>query len=190
MDPLSAIGVASSVVGVASFGLQLSQVLYQFTSQALSARQSLQDILSGIHATTCALDQVQGILAEECENLKEKGRAVFFSAKAIDDVKGTADKCLLIFWRIEATITSKAGSKFEDELIRRLNTFNQELGTNKCPSPIKVDNALDSLTTWGRLRWPLIAPKLESYNSQLQRLQMNLVLMFSVVSLHAHRMRP
>jgi hypothetical protein len=190
MDPLSALGAAGSVVGVASFGVQLAQVLYQFTSQALSAKQSLQSILGGIHATTCALNQVHGILAEECENLERKGRAILFSAKAIDDVKGAADKCLLIFWRIEATITSKSGSKLEEELIKRLNAFNQELGTKKGPSPIRVDSALISLTTWGRLRWPLIAPKLDSYNSQLQLLQMNLVLMFSVVSLHAHRMKP
>jgi hypothetical protein len=190
MDPLSAIGAASSVIGVASFGVQLSQVLYQFTSQAISAKQSLQTILSGIHATTCALNQVHGTLAEECDNLKQKGRAILFSAKAIDDVKGTADKCLLIFWRIEATITSKSGSKLEEELVRRLIAFNHELITKKCHDPIKVDSALVSLTTWGRLRWPLIAPKLDNYNSQLQLLQMNLVLMFSVVSLHAHRLRP
>jgi hypothetical protein len=114
MDPITALGAASSVIGIASFGIQLSQILYQFTTQALSAKESLQTILSGIHATTCALNQVHGILAEECENLERKGRAMFFSAKAIDDVKGTADKCLVIFWRIEATITSKTGSKFEE----------------------------------------------------------------------------
>lgn len=189
MDSLSALGVASSVVGVASFGIQLSQVLYQFTTQALSAKESLQSILSGIHATTCALNQVHGILAE-CANLERTGRAIFFSAKAIDDVKGTADKCLLIFWRIEATITNKTGSKFEEELIKRLNSFNKELITKKHPNPIKVDTTLISLSTWGRLRWPYIAPKLDNYNSQLHRLQMNLVLMFSVISLGAHRMRP
>jgi hypothetical protein len=190
MDPLSALGAAGSVVGVASFGLQLSQVLYKFTSQAWSAGDSLRSLLGVIHATTCALDQVRGILAEECENLERKGRPVFFSTKAIDDVKSTADKCLLIFWRIEATITKNSGSKLEEELIKRLNTFNQQLATKKSPDPIPVDTNLISLTIWGRLRWPYIAPKLDNYTSQLQLLQMNLVLMFSVISLHAHRMRP
>ena len=190
MDSLNALSAAGSVVRVAGFGLQLSQVLYQFTSQAWSAKDSLHSLLGGIHATTCALNQVHGILADECENLERKGRAVFFSTKAIDNVKSTADKCLLIFWRIEATITSKSGSKLEEELIKRLNTFNQQLTTKKSPDPIPVDTTLISLTTWGRLRWPYIAPKLDNYTSQLQLLQMNLVLMFSVISLHAHRMRP
>jgi hypothetical protein len=100
MDPLSAIGAASSVVGVASFGIQLSQAFYQFTSQALSAKESLQTILSGVHETACALNQVHGILVEECEYRERKGRAILFSAKAIEDVRGTADKCLFIFWLI------------------------------------------------------------------------------------------
>jgi hypothetical protein len=190
MDLRSALGATSSVVGVANFALQLSQVLCKYTSQALSARQSLESIVSGIISTHGALDQVHGILEEECENLKRNGRTIFFSAKAIDNVKGTADKCLLIFWRIEGTITNKSGSKFEDELIERLNTFNQELSKTKCLKQITVDNALGSMTTRKRLRWPTIISKLDSYHNQLQLLQMNLVLMFSVVNLHAHYLRP
>jgi ABC-type multidrug transport system fused ATPase/permease subunit len=190
MDRLSGIGAASSVIGIASFGIQLAQVLYRFTDQALSAEESLHSIWSGIHATTSALNQVHEILAEECEHVERHGRAIFFSAKAINDVKGTADRCLLIFWRIEATITSKTGSNFEKELTKRLKTFNEELAKKKRLDPIPIDRDLISLTRWGRLRWPLIAPKLDSYNNQLQQLQMNLVLMFSVISLGAHRRRP
>jgi hypothetical protein len=191
MDPLSALTAASSVVGVASFGIELSQALYRFTSQALSYKQSLQNILSEIHATTCALNQIHGILAEECENLDRRGRAVFFSAKAIDDLKEAADKCLSIFWRIEGTFTNKFDPNFEDELINRFNTLNQELSAKKCPSPIEVNPSLVSLATCGRrLRWPFIASRLDTYSSQLKSLQMKLALMFSVVTLHALRIRP
>jgi hypothetical protein len=191
MDPLSAIGAASSVVGVASFGIQLSQALYKFTSQALSAKESLQTILSGVHATACALNQVHGILVEECEYRERKGRAILFSAKAIEDVRGTADKCLIIFWRIEATIANKTTrSNFEEQLNERLKKFNEELSKKKHPDPLNVDTTSISLSRWERLRWPYITPKLEDYNNQLQRLQLNLVLMFSVISLGAHRMKP
>jgi hypothetical protein len=190
MDPRSALDAASSVAGVASYGLQLSQVLYQFTSQSLPAKQSLRNIVCEIHATTCALNQIHGILAKECENLERKGRAILFSTKAIDDVKSSADKCLLIYWRVEGAITSQSGSQFEDDLIKRLDSFNQELSTKKSPSPITVDDALVSLTTWRRVHWPLITPTLAIHSSQLQLLQMNLVLMFSVISLHMLRMKP
>jgi len=190
MDPISALGVAGSVVGIASFGIQLSQVLYRFTSQAVSATQSLNSILSGIHATTCALNQVHGILAEDIENLERTGRAIFFSAKAVEDVKGTADKCLILFWRIEATITNKTGSNFEDELIQRLSGFNSDVLGKKDCAPINVDATLTALSRWKQLRWPYIAPKLDDYNNQLLRLQMNLVLMFTVISLGAHRLKP
>jgi hypothetical protein len=56
MDPISALGVAGSVVGIASFGLQLSQALYQFISQTRSAKESLRSVLDGINATTTAMN--------------------------------------------------------------------------------------------------------------------------------------
>lgn len=189
MDPLSALGAAGSVVGIASFGIQLSNVLYQFTTQAYAANESLHTILGGIHATTCALDSVHGFLQEECKLLESKGYATFFSPKAISDVKCTADKCLFIFWRIEAAITNKSGTKFETELVKRLELFNEELRKEQ-RVPVQPDPELTTLSKWGRLRWPYIAPKLEQYNSQLQLLQSNLVLIFQVVSLGAHRTKP
>jgi hypothetical protein len=56
MDPISALGAAGSVVGIASFGLQLSQTLYQFISQTRSAKESLRSVLDGINATTTAMN--------------------------------------------------------------------------------------------------------------------------------------
>ncbi|KAH6691118.1 hypothetical protein BKA61DRAFT_283800, partial [Leptodontidium sp. MPI-SDFR-AT-0119] len=189
MDPISALGAAGSVVGIAGFGLQLSKVLYQFTTEALSAPESLRTILNGIRATTCALELVHDFLKEECKHLEQKGQALLFSPKAITDVKRTADGCLMIFWRIEATITCKAGPKFESILAQRLDLFNAEL-CKEDREPVVPDPELSKLTTWRRLRWGYIAPKLDQFNNQLQLLQTNLVLMFQVVSLGAHRMRP
>ncbi|KAK0108827.1 hypothetical protein ONS96_002669 [Cadophora gregata f. sp. sojae] len=190
MEPISALGAAGSVVGIASFGLQLSQVLYQFTTQALAAKESLHTILNGIDATSRALESVHGFLAEECKHLEEKGQAILFSEKAITDVKGTADKCLIIFWRIEAAITSKkTGSKFESTLIERLELFNAALCKEQL-QPVFPDPELTKLSTWGRIRWTYIAPRLDQFNSQLQLLQTNLVLMFQVISLGVHRRRP
>ncbi|KAG4432921.1 hypothetical protein IFR05_011592 [Cadophora sp. M221] len=144
MDPISALGAAGSVVGIAGFGLQLSKVLYQFTTQALSAPESLYTILSGITATTCALNLVHDFLKEECQHLEQKGQALLFSPKAITDVKRIADGCLMIFWRIEATITCKAGSKFESTLAERLDLFNVEL-SKEDRGPVVLDPELSKL---------------------------------------------
>lgn len=148
---MEALGAAGSVVGIASFGLQLCQVLYQFTSEARNANESLVAVLNGIHATTCALDQVHGFLEEEVEHLKTTRQAAFFTPKSIQAVKRTADECLIIFWRIEATIANKYHSKFEEELIVKLNNFNEKLSKQKDPPPISVDKKnLTSMSIWVR----------------------------------------
>lgn len=153
MDPVTALGAAGSVVGIASFGLQLCQALYQFTAEAKSANESLVAVLSGIQATTLALNQVHGFLKEEVEHLKTKKQATFFSPTSINAVKKTADECLVIFWKIEATIAHKSHSNIEEKLIAKLNEFNEALIKQESPPPIITDKKLTSMSIWNRLRW-------------------------------------
>jgi hypothetical protein len=189
MDPITALGAAGSVVGIASFGLQLGQVLYQFVSQVQDAKQELRLVLDGIFSTTSALNRIYELLEDECEHLKQGNQTtILFTPEALDDVKGTADKCLVIFWRIESTICNIRDS--EKELVRKLTAFNEEI-KSKNLSQIKTNLTPVSLTSlWSRIRWPLIAPRLDNYHKQLQGHQLNLVLMFNVISLAAHRRKP
>jgi hypothetical protein len=170
-------GVAGSVVRIASLSIQLCKALYQFTSETRTANESLVAVRNGIHATTCALDQVHGFLEEEVNHMKTKSQATFFTSKSIQAVKRTADECLIIFWRIEATVTNKSRSK--QDLIVKLDIFNEKL-KEKEPPPLTVDKNLTSMSIWDRLRWPLITYKLEQFNSQIQSRQANLVLIFSL----------
>lgn len=191
MDPITALGAAGSVVGIASFGLQLGQVLYQFVSQVRGAKKELSGVLDGIHSTASALNRIHELLKDECEYLQQGNqRTILFSPEALNDVKGAADKCLVIFWRIEGTICNNCDSKFESELVRKLTAFNQEINSNN-RSPIETNVTVDSLTSvWARFRWPRIAPRLKYYHDELQGHKLSLVLMFNIISLGAHRRNP
>jgi hypothetical protein len=190
MDPITALGAAGSVVGIASFGLQLSQTLYQFISSSRGANTSVRAVMDGVNATTGAMDQVRGLLDDENERIAQDGKAVLFSVKALEDIKGIVDQCLIIFWKIEATITNKSDSKFLDQDIsRRLVIFNDEVKAKKASKLLKLDSML-VLTKMQCLRWPYVAPKLEQYGVQLNGLQVNLILMFQVVSMRAKTITP
>jgi hypothetical protein len=188
MDPISAIAAASSVVGIASFGLQLSQTLYQFISEARDAHYSIHAVVDGVNATTAAMNQVRSFLDEERDNVESGGKTVLFSDKALRDVKNALDHCLALFWRIECTLLNKPSPKqIDEEIKKRLDTFNKQIIEKKNPeTPTLNENlVLKRLRKFEYLRWPYFAPKLEHYSIQLNRLQINLILMFQVISIRA-----
>lgn len=190
MDPITILGAAGSVVGIAGFGIQLSQVLYSFVSQTRSANRTLRSLIDGINATTGAMDQVRDLLKDEKRNIEKGHPATLFSAKALDDVKGRADQCLIIFWQIEAAITKKREARnFEDELAERLDAFNQVITSTAEPKLPRLD-IHQVLSRLESLKWTYVAPKLDQYSKELDRLQLNLVLMFQVISMRARQIKP
>lgn len=184
MEPITALGAAGSVVGIASLGLQLGQVLYRFVDEARSAKPSLLLIQDSIQSTTAALNRIHELLQKECDIIANKGTTLLFSPKALDDLKDTANKCLLVFWRIEGTITNQCGTSFEEGLALRLLEFNKQVLGNSQRAVVNIDI---TWTVWRSLRWPFITVKLQEYSKQLQGLQTSLTLMVSVISLGAQR---
>lgn len=183
MDPISILGAAGSVVGVAAFGLQLAQVLDKFIEGYATANESLEAILDGIYSTRDALEHVQGFLEQEDRNVKNGRPLQLFSTKALTDISNTSDKCLKIFWRIEGTILRTSSSELETTISQRLVSFHQDIKENRKPSALQVDRKL-SLSRLQRWRWSsTIGDKLEKYCRQLHRHQTTLILMFEVVSL-------
>src|SRR3569833_935781 len=191
MDPITALGAAGTVIGIVGFGMQLSQVHYEFGSQVGSAQQSLRDVLDAIDATTRALNEIHTYLEAEEQNVKDGNHLRLFSQKSLLGVKEPADKCLVVFKRIEGTIVNTSQSKQEDALVAKLMAFNKSLQTGEKPALV-LDSKLKSLSLnfVDRLRWTYVAPKLEDYSRQLHHYQLSLVLMFSVISLGEQRMKP
>lgn len=191
MDPVSVLGAASSVVGIAAFGIQLAQVLNQFVTSTRDANQSLHDVLHSINATSLAMEQVRSLLDEDRKAVKKHQKATLFNSKALANIKGLADQCLVLFWRIEATITNKYERQrdLEDRIEEQLLAFNEDITAGKGPSTPTVNDNL-VLNRLQQLKWHFVEPKLEKYSRQLQTLQSSLVLMFQVATCGALLKKP
>lgn len=191
MDPITALGAAGSVVGIAGFGVQLAQILRKYLSQIWYAQESLEAIVEEIGLTTSTLEEIYVFLEQEVDNIKHRQSLRLFSWTSLEKVKATADKCLVIFWRVEATISGNWPAAIEDHLVKKLDEFNNKLTHYSPESPITIHSELtsDPLGLRDKLRWPNKASKLDKYCKQLQRYQDNLVLLLQVVSLGQQRLK-
>ncbi|KAI1366552.1 hypothetical protein F5Y08DRAFT_300941 [Xylaria arbuscula] len=192
MDPITALGAAGSVVGIAGFGVQLAQILRKYLSQIWYAQESLEAIVEQIGITTSALEEIYVFLEQEVANIK-RGQALYlFSGNSLEKVKETADKCLVIFWRVEATISGNWPAGIETQLVKRLVEFNNQLAHYSPETTITIELELNSdlLGLRDKLRWPNKASKLDKYCKQLQIYQDSLVLLLQIVSLGQQRLKP
>ncbi|KAI1326683.1 hypothetical protein F5Y16DRAFT_374377, partial [Xylariaceae sp. FL0255] len=189
MDPITAIGVAGSAVGIAGFGIQLCQVLGQYLSQVWSAQENLEAIVHEIDSTTSALEELYQLLSQEVDNLRLGGPLRYFSAASLIKVKATADRCLVVFWRVEATIS---GTELEGELVKKLDDFNEKLAFHTPETPIRIETELtsDHLGLLDKIKWASKASKLDKYCKQLQRHQASLTLLLHIVSIAQQRLKP
>lgn len=185
MDPITALGAAGSIVGIAAFGLQLGAYVYKVQSNLRSAKENLRNLLATIRSTASALESLYTYVKLEREGMvNRRGRLQLFSLQALIDLKDTADQCLIIFWRIEATITGNKDSASDEELARKLVQFNKLLKKDEA-AKVSLDDTIGdpSWSIFGNIRWTYIDFKLDGYSQQLHHYQGCLTLMCSVVSL-------
>ncbi|KAI0451837.1 hypothetical protein F5B21DRAFT_516479 [Xylaria acuta] len=185
MDPVTALGAAGSVVGIAGFGIQLYQILSKFVSQVRSAQEQFEEVIAEIDSTTSALEEIYFYLEQEVRNV-EAGKALeLFSESSLVKVKVTADKCLVVFWRIETAIAGSEPERFDDELANRLTSFNQKLASYCTGHTINIEPQLtsDPLRFRDKLRWAFQSSKLEKFCKELQRYQSHLGLLLQIVLL-------
>ena len=124
MDPATILGAVGSIVGIAAFSLKLAQFIDTFISDYGSAAADLTTILEGIESVHLALEQVREFLQQEEKNVRGGGAAQLFSGKALKQVRTTSDKCLKIFWRIEAVVLRR-GEVGDAECRRRLGEWHR-----------------------------------------------------------------
>ncbi|KLU85471.1 hypothetical protein MAPG_04494 [Magnaporthiopsis poae ATCC 64411] len=193
MDPITAIGAASSVIGIAAFAIELCEVIHEFSSQVHGAREGLLAVSSSIESTADSLRLIHQYLDMEAENLASDTSTRLFSNDALIFVKNNADRCLLVFWRIEAVMLNKADGASEEQLRRRLDEFNAGTGTGPGgtdKAAIEVSLVPASLPLLKRLRWPFVTARLAEYRSQLQFHQQCLSLIIMTVFIGEVRSKP
>ncbi|ESZ96445.1 hypothetical protein SBOR_3177 [Sclerotinia borealis F-4128] len=199
MDPIKILGAASSAVGIASFGIQLIQVLTKYANDASSAAQNLRATLTNIRAASNSIEQINIFLKEESERVvKQRQKATLLSIEGIRKFQQTTDDCLKIFWRVEAWVLNKDDSPdLEIKIKLRLCEYKEELRANpgKHPKLLKVDEALAKVRKFKESRLaryinPLGEHKLDRYSKELQRLQVSLNVFFSILNIRAVQNQP
>ncbi|KAI0859376.1 hypothetical protein F4860DRAFT_504780 [Xylaria cubensis] len=185
MDPLTALGAAGSAIGIASFGIELFKILRTFVSQVISAQEQLEEVIAEIKSTASALEEIYFYLEKEVHNVEAGKPLELFTESSLIKVKDTADKCLVVFWRIEIAMSGNEPDGFDDELRNRLNGFNQKLTSYCTGQIIEIELQLNSgpLRFRDKFRWALQSSKLEKFCKGLQGHRNHLVLLLQIVLL-------
>ncbi|TEY46858.1 hypothetical protein BOTCAL_0312g00150 [Botryotinia calthae] len=189
MDPITILGAASSAIGIASFGLQLVQILTKYATDAGAAAQNLKATLTNIRAASVSFEYVNHFLKQESERLK-LGQQATLNARGIRQIQGITDDCLKIFWRVEAWVLYKDDSnELELKIANRLNEYKEDVkfDPERPPQFLKVDETLAKVRklreSWfARYLSPLQTHKLLQYGRDLHELQASLNLLFTVIS--------
>lgn len=129
MDPVSALGAAGSVFGIAAFALKLHTTISKLYTQIASVPAGLVAILEELKLTAAALKHINELLETEQRQENNGKPRLLVSSSALDTIRETANKCLLVFWRIEGTITDRCNTdkQSEDQLERRLVQYKEEV---------------------------------------------------------------
>lgn len=190
MDPVTILGAASSAIGIASFGLQLVQVLTKYTTDAGAAAQNLNAALTNIRAASISIEHINHFLKEESERSKLRQRATLNTA-GIRQIQYITDECLKVFWRVEAWVLDKDDSnELELRIANRLNEYKEDLkfGIGKPSQFLKVDEALAKVrklreSRFSRYISALQPHRLDQYSRELHGLQASLSLLLIVINI-------
>ncbi|KAF7932847.1 uncharacterized protein EAE98_004146 [Botrytis deweyae] len=189
MDPVTILGAASSAIGIASFGVQLVQILTKYVTDAGAAAQNLKATLRNIDAASASFEFVNHFLKQETERLK-LGQKATLNARGIRQIQSITDDCLKVFWRVEAWVLYKDDSnELELKIANRLNEYKEDVKFDPTrPSQfLKVDETSAKVRklreSWfTRYLSPLQTHKLLQYARELHQLQASLNLLFTVIS--------
>jgi hypothetical protein len=170
MDPFTALGAASGVVGIVSFGLQLATTLQTYIETSLEADERLRAIAHDISATSSALQQLEIII-----EIDQKSKRKVFSSAGLKGVTDTADQCDAVFRKVVGLLggATKVEARNED-------------GSGGGGGEKGIDAW--RLGRMERLKWPWLEPRIERCRQELERLLLKLLVMLQVVTLGRHQM--
>ena len=190
MDPITALGAAGSVVGIADIAFKLAKSISKAYTEIASTEVVLQTIVDEVESMGAALSQISDLVHAEEQNVKDGLGFKLFTKTALFDVRKTAEKCLVVFWRIEGTILEKAETNdFEKEIeTRRIEFRRQARGKGKGTGRefVLTEGLADAATSFfRRAKWQLkgTIPKLREYCDQLRGFQLVFTVMLATISL-------
>lgn len=171
MDPISAIGVAGSVVGIVSLGFELARVLQGQIDQISTAKDRLEQFVFEIKATALALTDLQDLLLST-RNPEDR----LFNDNGYDAINLVVDRCTIVYRNV-AVLISKAGAA----CLANVDDFVDKKRNRDAKLEFELSKA-------DHLLWPLRLAKVEQYVADLERLKLHLILMLNVAALAKKKM--
>lgn len=177
------------MVGVADVAFKLASSFYKAYTEIAVTKVVLGSILDEVESMGTALKQISDLVSTEQRNVKQRLGFKLFTPVALCDVRKTAEKCLVVFWRIEGTILETAGtSGFEKRIAtRRANFCRQARAGEVRAEEFGLDQGLaDKATSFvKRARWQFkgTIPAVKKYCDDLHRYQGVFTLMLVIINI-------
>lgn len=157
---MAEVGLAASIVGIASVGAKLSVNLYSFAETVNSAEKNVKAIATEVSLTSAVLEQLS-------ETLKQDAQVQVCSNKAVQTAENIVEECSQVFKDIDGALEKSLCS------------------AKRSSPPSKGQKITISLPS--RLKWPFLQPKMQLLSANLERLKSTLLLMLQVL-IYARRL--
>ena len=148
---MAEIGLISSIIQIADIGLRLSLRLYAFGETVSSADKSVIANSKDVSLASSVLKELGQILGKDQEESKS-----LCSKNPVQRADGTIKNCLRVFKEVD------------DIVVKR------------CPHLSQGDKARRATLILERMKWPLVQPRLQLLQSNLDKLKTTLLLMINV----------
>lgn len=170
-----ALGVAGSIVGIVSFGLQFATALQTYIEAVSDAENSLQDIAFDVSATASALQQLHDFIGVDSAHGNDQGKKPALNEAGLKEIGLLSSKCQTVYTAIAVLLTKASGQK------------------DKIPSEVTPDvagfGAFKATMLCRKLRWPWLEPRIKKYQEQLRWLKMSLLFHLQLAQLAKTRMQ-
>lgn len=162
-----ALGAAGSIVGIAAFGLQLSNTLRIYVEALIDYEDSIWVISLHIEATASALQRLHGLIQNDRTALEGAGPSLL-KKDGLDEITSSSTQCKRVYEEIAVLIAKAAGQHDKKG--------NGQEG--------QVDlNALNNTTLYHRMRWPWLEPQIRRKQGQLRSIQNHILFYMNAVQL-------
>ena len=170
-----ALGIAGSVVGIISLGIQVSMILQKQVDDVLDAPEKVSQMIIEVKATAAGLTDLQDLLLQD----KISGdNDKIFSQQGKDAINFVVQRCDLVFRNIVVLI-AKAGKA----VLAQVDDFQRKVKKKQSVKPDPKLRLEIELSNIEHLLWPWRLPKIEQYIADMGRLSNNLLLILAVASL-------
>ena len=164
MDPLSALGLAGTIIAVTDTGVRVSIGLLGLAESVKTAAKSIRLIGNDVSATCGILAQLRDLAQPK----QDAAGAEFciFNAEGLQTLRSSTDHCSTVFADLQAELQSAS---------------KQVAGRTSVHAKIELSIA-------ERAKWPFLQPKIRELRTELGHVKGNLVVILSIAHLaHAEK---